>query len=218
MIFGGGFGSHEIYARRASDGQPAWGLRTKDDGPTAVTALDGFGFVNTESCTLEAFDIRTGEVRWEKCLGDPLLAQPGAADGRVFMAYPRARAHWLGAFALRTGEQTWERSIGHDVLTAPICKDGKVYVATYDGAVTCFDGVSGQVCWRKALNATSAPWVCGDDQSRTNDVLPRLQRLGAWAVEAFKICKMGAHERHEGELKTLIDNSLRLAQQLRVKE
>ncbi|MBA2304495.1 MAG: hypothetical protein H0W08_17945 [Acidobacteria bacterium] len=53
-----------------------------------------------------------------------------------------------------------------------------------------------------------------DDASRTNDVLPKLQRFGPWAVEAFKICKMGAHERHEGELKSLINNSERLAKQL----
>ena len=46
----------------------------------------------------------------------------------------------------------------------------------------------------------------------------RLQRLGPWAVGAFKICKMGAHERQEGELRSLIDNSHRLAQQLRVME
>ena len=91
VIFGGGFGSHEIYAHRASDGQPAWRLRTKDDGPTAVTAVDSFGLVNTESCTLAAFDIRTGALRWEKWLGDPLLAQPGAADGRVFAACPARR-------------------------------------------------------------------------------------------------------------------------------
>ena len=34
-----------------------------------------------------------------------------------------------------------------------------------------------------------------DDAGRTNDVLPKLQKYGPWAVEASKICKMGAHER-----------------------
>jgi recombinational DNA repair ATPase RecF len=53
-----------------------------------------------------------------------------------------------------------------------------------------------------------------DEASRSNDVMPRLQRLGPWAVEAFKICKMGAHERVDGDLKTLIDSSQRLAKQL----
>lgn len=53
-----------------------------------------------------------------------------------------------------------------------------------------------------------------DDASRSNDVMPRLQKFGPWAVEAFKICKMGAHERVEGDLKTLIDSSQRLSRQL----
>jgi outer membrane protein assembly factor BamB len=97
-------------------------------------------------------------------------------------AYLRAGAHRLGAFTLRTGKQTWERPIGHDVITAPICKDGKVYVATYDGAVTCFDAVSGEVCWSKALNATSAPWTCGDEvymSQRDSDRPEQSQRAAA---------------------------------------
>jgi len=55
-----------------------------------------------------------------------------------------------------------------------------------------------------------------DDESRTNDVMPRLKKMGQWAIDAFTVCKMGAHERHEGELKSLIDNSKRLAQTLQV--
>src|SRR5690606_32890313 len=53
-----------------------------------------------------------------------------------------------------------------------------------------------------------------DDATRTNDVLPRLQKLGTHAVEAFKVCKAGAHERYDGDLKSLVDNSQRLAHQL----
>lgn len=163
MIFGAGFGSHEIYAVSADDGQRAWRLHTKDDGPTAVTALGGLGFANTESCTLEAFDIETGNLRWENWLGDPLLAQPAAYGNRVFMAYPRERQHWLAAFSAETGVRLWARSIGHDVITAPICEGPNVYVATYDGTVTCLDALSGHLRWRKALHATAAPWVFGDD-------------------------------------------------------
>lgn len=55
-----------------------------------------------------------------------------------------------------------------------------------------------------------------DDESRTNDVMSRLKKMGQWAIEAFTVCKMGPHERHEGELKSLIDNSKRLAQTIQV--
>ncbi|MBA3885553.1 MAG: AAA family ATPase [Acidobacteria bacterium] len=53
-----------------------------------------------------------------------------------------------------------------------------------------------------------------DDEKKTNEVMPKLQKLGGWAIEAFKICKVGAHERHEGDLKTLVDSSQRLARHL----
>ena len=39
-----------------------------------------------------------------------------------------------------------------------------------------------------------------------------LAQDGQWAIDAFTVCKMGPHERHEGELRSLIDNSKRLAQ------
>lgn len=53
-----------------------------------------------------------------------------------------------------------------------------------------------------------------DDATRVNDVIARLQKLGPGAVEAFKTCKLGAHERHEGDLMSLINNSKVLARQL----
>ena len=63
-----------------------------------------------------------------------------------------------------------------------------------------------------------------NDESRTNDVMPRLKKMGSfdsrgrplaqdgqWAIDAFTVCQMGPHERHDGELKSLIQNSERLA-------
>jgi outer membrane protein assembly factor BamB len=38
VVFGAGFGSHEVYAVDAGTGEPAWELRTNDDGPTAATS------------------------------------------------------------------------------------------------------------------------------------------------------------------------------------
>jgi hypothetical protein len=53
-----------------------------------------------------------------------------------------------------------------------------------------------------------------DDERRTGDVLPRLNKLGSWAVDAFRSCKAGAHAAHEGELSDLIEQTERLAQQI----
>jgi outer membrane protein assembly factor BamB len=162
VLFGGGFGSHEIYAVDAATGQRRWQYRTTDDGPTAAAVLDGVALFNTESCTLLAVDAATGTRLWEKWVGDPLLAQPAAAGAQVLMPYPRYGSHWLAAFDLRQGTQRWEVRLGHDVITAPVISNGKAYVSTYDGSVTCIDAMSSQIRWTKAMNATSAPWIAGD--------------------------------------------------------
>jgi hypothetical protein len=68
-----------------------------------------------------------------------------------------------------------------------------------------------------ATNAKLHPLIAlalFDDPARTNDVMSRLQKFGPHALDAFKTCKLGAHERHEGDLKSLVDNSQKLAKQL----
>src|SRR3982750_3877586 len=81
VVFGGGFGSHEVYALDAGTGRLRWDIRTNDDGPTAAVIVDDVVLFNTESCTLVALDAKTGGSLWERWLGDPLLGQPAASDG-----------------------------------------------------------------------------------------------------------------------------------------
>jgi outer membrane protein assembly factor BamB len=159
VIFGGGFGSYEMYALDEATGTLRWQVHTRDDGPTAAVVADGAALFNTESCTLMAVDAATGAPLWEKWLGDPLLAQPAAGDGRVVMVYPRGGKHWLGAFDIRSGGQLWETETGHDVITAPVIADGHVYMSTYDGAVSCIDAATGHLRWTRPMQATSAPFI-----------------------------------------------------------
>lgn len=163
VVFGGGFGSYEVYAVDAQTGELEWELRTTDDGPTAATLIEGVAFVNTESCTLEAIDIARGKPLWQKWLGDPLLAQPAAADGRVFMVWPDGGKHFLGAFALPTGDELWRTEVPADVISAPVATGNRVWVTTFDGSVTCLEAATGHCLWTRQKRATSAPWVVGDD-------------------------------------------------------
>jgi outer membrane protein assembly factor BamB len=159
VIFGGGFGSYEIYALDAATGTLRWQSRTRDDGPTAAVVIDEVVLFSTESCTLLAVDITSGALLWEKWLGDPLLAQPAAAGSRVVIVYPSIRTHKLGAFDIRSGERLWQTKTGHDVITAPVISDGHVYLTTYGGVVSCIDIATGDLRWRRAMHATSAPFV-----------------------------------------------------------
>ena len=163
LFVGGGFGGYDFYGFDARTGKAAWHLRTKDDGPTAAVLAEDVAVFNTESCTLEVVEMATGEVVWERWLGDPLLAQPAVMDGRIFMAYPHSGEHRLGCFSLRDGRPLWATRLDHDVITAPVVAEVKVYLATFDGTVWCLDPQTGKVQWSQQLQATSAPWVYEGD-------------------------------------------------------
>jgi hypothetical protein len=53
-----------------------------------------------------------------------------------------------------------------------------------------------------------------DDAVKTNDVLPRLAKVGAWAPDAFKACNVGGHGAHEGDLRGLVSDTEKLTQHL----
>ena len=160
LYVGGGFGSHEFYAVNASTGEAVWTFQTGDDGPTAAVVDEGCVAYNTESCTLYVQNARTGKVLWSKWLGDPLMSQPAAADGRLFMAYPgQDDSHHLVAFRLKTGKVLWDQKIAAEVISAPVIEGDSVYAATVDGTLYGFDAATGKLHWKRQANVTSAPRI-----------------------------------------------------------
>jgi outer membrane protein assembly factor BamB len=164
LYVGGGFGSHEFYALDAKTGKAVWTCRTGDDGPTAAVVVEGCVAYNTESCTLIVHDSRTGKILWHKWLGDPLMSQPAVANGRLFMAYPKAdaaegRTHHLAAFELRTGKVLWDYAIAAEIISAPVVEGDSVFVATVDGTLWHFDAKTGKLLWQEKRNVTSAPRI-----------------------------------------------------------
>jgi hypothetical protein len=53
-----------------------------------------------------------------------------------------------------------------------------------------------------------------DDAGKGSEVMARVNKWGAWAGDAFKQCKDGAHREVSGDLKSLIRDSERLATKL----
>ena len=163
VVTGGGFGSYDMYGLDAKTGEPLWRHRTKDDGPTAAVVSGSFVAYNTESCTLEVLDVKTGTRLWSHWLGDPMLAQPAIGSRQVYAVYPSRGGHSLGAFRLEDGEPLWSVRLAHDVITAPVLVGSQVYLSTFDGSVHAVDAGSGQMLWTRQMGATSAPWVHGSE-------------------------------------------------------
>lgn len=163
VYVGGGFSSNQFYALDARTGEIAWRASAPDGGPTAAIVEDGKVLFNTESCTLFAVDARTGRQRWSHWLGDPVMGQPAANEGRVFSGHIRnGGGYGFTALRIGTGEEIWTRDVGADVINAPVLDDTSVYVSTLDGVVHRFSQASGRVLWTRRLGATSAPWLDGE--------------------------------------------------------
>lgn len=65
----------------------------------------------------------------------------------------------------------------------------------------------------RKLNAL-ASLAMFDDATRGGDVLPRLNRIGGWAGDAFVAVRDGAHGGHAGDMGHLVDNTQRLCEEI----
>ncbi|MEC7523577.1 MAG: VIT domain-containing protein [Myxococcota bacterium] len=182
VYVGGGFSSHQVFAYDARTGERDWVASAPDGGPSAAILEDGKILFNTESCTLFAVDADTGRQRWSRWLGDPLMSQPAAANGLVFSGHlidtrspgglqvgttgwgvGDGRRYGFTALRLADGAPRWSVPVDGDVMNAPILVDGDAYFTTMRGTVYRVDQRTGRVRWRRAVHATSAPWIHHDE-------------------------------------------------------
>ncbi len=164
LYVSGGFESVNFYALDAETGRFTWAATDLDDnGPTAAIYQDGQVVFNTESCTLFVLDAKTGRKRWSLWLGDPTLAQTAVADGLVYAAHPSPEGPRLSAYKLHNGARVWSRRVAAELLAAPIVHGDSVYVTTIGGIGYRFERRRGVRRWRSKLDATTAPWINGDE-------------------------------------------------------
>lgn len=178
LLVSGGFNSEEFYAFDARSGTFLWGAHVSDDGPSSGVPLDDNIYFNTESCTLFALDVATGKLRWAHYLGDPMMAAPAAAEGKVFTVYAaiateddgeRDKAveslpptYNLACFEAQSGKLLWRRWLDGDCITAPVCDGGELFVATLPGTLYRFQTADGGIVSVRKVRATSAPTVTPD--------------------------------------------------------
>lgn len=165
VFVGGGFHSRQVYAVDARTGRIEWTVSAPDGGPSAAIVERDRLIFNTESCTIFVVDIGTGELVWSQYLGDPMMAQPAAANGRVFTAH-RATSlqggHAITALSLADGTQLWQVELRADLISAPALAGELIFFATMDGVVHARRQDSGRRVWEARTGATSAPWIDGE--------------------------------------------------------
>lgn len=214
VYVGGGFGSHQVFAYDARDGEREWVASAPDGGPSAAILEDDKILFNTESCTLFAVDVETGRRRWSRWLGDPLMSQPTAGNGLVFSAHlvdsqspgglepgtvgwgtGDGRRYAFTALGLSNGQPRWTRRVDGDVMNGAILDGDDVYFTTMRGTVYRMNQRSGRTHWRRRLHATSAPWIEGD----TVHVTVRRREEGQVVERAIEIAKRNGETLHEHE-------------------
>jgi Ca-activated chloride channel family protein len=163
----GGFESVSFYSLDAKTGKVNWATTNlEDNGPTAAVVEDDDVLFNTESCTLFSLDARTGKRNWHRFLGDPTLSQIAVVDGLVYASHPGEYGpgeQFLSAYRVKTGAPVWTREIGTELLATPVVSGDSVYVSTVEGYTFRFDHRTGKQRWKRALHATTAPWIAGDE-------------------------------------------------------
>jgi Ca-activated chloride channel family protein len=162
VFISGGFGSRQFFAFDAYSGEPAWALTAEDGGPSAAIVDDGLVVFNAESCKIFVADAKTGELKWKKWLGDPLMSVPVSAGGVVMTAFPLPNGHAFVGLELETGKELWRLGITDDIIRAPQVHGDSVYFATMDGRAWRVRRSDGKELWSKDVGATSAMWVEGD--------------------------------------------------------
>ncbi len=167
IYISGGFESVSFYSLDAKTGKVNWATTNlEDNGPTAAVVEDDDVLFNTESCTLFSLDAKTGKRNWLRYLGDPTLSQIAVAEGLVYASHPGPNGsgeQYLSAYRVKTGAPVWTREVGTELLATPVVSGDSVYVSTVEGYTFRFDRKSGKQRWKRALHATTAPWIAGDE-------------------------------------------------------
>ncbi|RMG30894.1 MAG: hypothetical protein D6730_01910, partial [Bacteroidetes bacterium] len=96
--------------------------------------------------------------------------------------------HVLIAMDLLTGKIIWQKWIDGDVMSAPVAEGDELYVATFPGTFYKFDLHTGEVLTAKALRATSAPVVVGEEVYMSQ----RTESEGEAVAEAISVMHRSA--------------------------
>ena len=154
-----------------------WEAKIKETfTPTAPVTAGGMIFLSGSDGIVRAFDVKTGDMRWQAYTGGEVRYPPTIWNGRAFVG---SGDGWVYAFEAKTGQLLWrfrvapaERKIpiyGSLLSTWPaasgvLVEDGIAYVAAgainYDGThVYALDAITGKIKWQNNNSAHLIPEI-----------------------------------------------------------
>lgn len=192
-------------------GKELWRVRATSEVSVPPAVGNGIVAVRSGDYRIQAFDARTGELRWNVQRPGPALAlktniQMIIVDGMVLSGLPNGKliaidiasgnVQWEGTVALSQGATDLERIV--EVLGTPQIQGPLLCGVAYQGQVTCFDVTQGgQPAWQQYFSSNTG---LGSDQAHvyaadTRDIAHAFDlRTGApaWKQETLRNRRLSA--------------------------
>ncbi len=116
---------------------------------------------------IEARDLKTGNLLWERKTDYAFSAGPGTGIDSVIMGTSHAE---VVSFNMETGEQKWVTEVSSEILAVPVISKGIVIVRTTDGKVIALSEKDGSQLWlvernvpALSIRGTGSPIIVEDN-------------------------------------------------------
>ncbi len=170
LLVGSGYYTPDYYCLDNETGEYKWGIKLRECGPSPAVCDSGILLLNTESCTLYAIEVATGNLLWSKWLGPYLYSTPSVSNGKVYACYPKDLSSYTNltndkdnfamvCFHLKTGDVIWQTWMDTEILASPVIANNCVYVTTLKGTLYQFDSQKGTLLNKLKGKAVSPPTV-----------------------------------------------------------
>jgi eukaryotic-like serine/threonine-protein kinase len=149
-----------IEARDAVTGQTKWQTPLPGGAAAPLSYDTGWLLASTTAGDLAAFRASNGALVWRRQLGSPIVAAPGPALDRLFLALADNR---LVALQLSDGATVWELTLPRPV-TALLALDDQLVFGTAGKQVVSVDLTRGRERWTWDVGGDIAGRPAADDK------------------------------------------------------
>lgn len=165
-----------IAALRADDGSLIWTADAGAPVQVALAANDGLVFASTTRGRLLAFDLASGDVRWEYALPatDVYFTPPAVGTTDVVFG---ASDGIVRSLDVEDGAPRWNADVSGAVSAPPVITDDVVYVGTMESKLVALNRDDGDALWEEQLEGRIKSAFAVTDSRLVVMAEPRLVHL-----------------------------------------